>query len=264
VAFANAGEGVIHYRLDGDPARPLLVLANSLGSGLAIWDEVVARLSGRLRILRYDARGHGLSFAPPAPYRIDDHVADLAGLLDRLGLGPAVVGGISVGGQIALGLAARRPELARALVLCDTAARIGDADAWNARIAAVEAGGCAAIAGTIMERWFTPAFRAARPDEVEGWRMMVERTPAAGYAGTSAALRDADLTAILAHIAVPTLVLCGSADVATPPELVAATARAIPGARFRLIEGAGHLPCVDSPEAVAGAIQEFFEEKGLA
>lgn len=261
--FADVRDGVLHYRLGGPEGRPLLVLSNSLGTDLRIWDEVVRRLGAAFRILRYDKRGHGLSFATPAPYAIADHVADLEGLLDRLGLGPGIFCGLSVGGLIVQGLTARSPRRVRAIVLADTAARIGDAASWNARIAAVEAGGCAAVAEAVMERWFSPAFRAERPVDLVGWRTMLERTTVSGYAGTCAALRDADLTADLARIDVPALVLCGSRDLATPPDLVEATARAIPGASFRVIDGVGHLPCIEAPEVFADAVLTFCRENGL-
>ncbi|HVO00776.1 MAG TPA: alpha/beta fold hydrolase, partial [Candidatus Cybelea sp.] len=126
----------IHFAESGSPDRPGLVFVNSLGTDLRIWDRVVARLGAAFRILRYDFRGHGLSDIGHPPYRIEDHVADLIALMERRGFHNATIFGLSVGGQIALGLAAQRPDLARALILSDTAHRIGTPESWNTRIAA--------------------------------------------------------------------------------------------------------------------------------
>jgi 3-oxoadipate enol-lactonase len=207
-------------------------------------------------VIRYDLRGHGLSGIGRPPYALDDHVADLAALLDACGVRQAAIVGLSVGGQIALGLAARRPELVRALVLCDTAHRIGTAEMWNARIAAVEAGGVEAIAHAVLERWFSRSYRGDQAAAFAIWRNMLTRTTAAGYAGTCAALRDADLTAAARGIGVPTLCVCGAEDLATPPDLVRSLAALIPGAGFALIPAAGHLPCIEQPDRLAALIRD--------
>ena len=244
--------------------KPALVFSNSLGTDFRIWDRVVARLGARFRIVRYDKRGHGLSDIGQSPYTMADHVGDLAALLDALAVKDAVVCGLSVGGLIAQGLYADRPELLRGLILCDTAHKIGNDDLWNGRIAAVESDGIAAIADGIMERWFTKALRDGDPVALAGWRNMLTRTPAAGYAGTSAAIRDTDFTAQARKIAVPTLCLVGEEDGATPPALVQEMASLIPGARCEVIDGAGHLPCIEKPDAVADLILAFTREAGLA
>jgi 3-oxoadipate enol-lactonase len=248
---------VIHFEDQGAAERPVLVFANSLGTDLRIWDEVVSRLGSRFRTLRYDKRGHGLSGIGRPPYAIDDHVADLAALLERRGIRRATVVGLSVGGQIALGLAAGRPDLVGALALMDTAPRIGTRETWSARIAAIERGGLESIADALLERWLSPDYRRDNAAAVRLWRNMLTRTPEAGYIGTCAALRDADLTRAAAGLAIPTLCLCGEADLATPVELVRAMAALIPGAAFRVIPGAGHLPCIENPAAVAASIERF-------
>jgi 3-oxoadipate enol-lactonase len=256
----------IHYR-DTDPgrgnpggARPVLVFSNSLGTDFRIWDRVIARLGDRYRIITYDKRGHGLSDGAPAPYKMSDHVEDLAGLLNRLGVEDAIICGLSVGGLIAQGLAAAHPALVSRLILCDTAHKIGTADLWNERIAAVETGGIEALADGVLERWFSADFRASKTAELSAWRNLLVRTTADGYAGTCAAIRDADFTESSAKLDVPTLCICGSEDGATTPDLVRSTAELIPGARFELIEGAGHLPCIEAPDAVANLILEFTAE----
>lgn len=253
----------IHYALEGPPGAPPLVFANSLGTDFRIWDGVVARLGGRFRTLRYDKRGHGLSSVGDVPAGIPRLAADLDALMAHAGIESALVCGLSIGGLIAQQLVRDKPSRVRALVLCDTAARIGAPDMWQARIEAIAAGGLESLADAVMERWFAPGFRATRTAELAAWRNMLERTPAAGYAEACAAIRDADLTADAGRIAVPTLVVCGADDGATPPAVVRALADAIPGARYREIPEAGHLPCVEQPEALAGHMLTFFEEAGL-
>lgn len=253
----------LHYAVEGPHDKPVMVFSGSLGSDFRMWDRLVDRLAGRYRMVRYDKRGHGLSEAPARPYRMDDHVADLIGLLDHLGLDRIVLCGLSVGGLIAQGIAARQPDRVSALILCDTAARIGDDDLWNARIAAIEADGIEVLADPIMERWLSAAFRAEKPDEALAWRNMLVRTTVDGYVGTCAAIRDADLTESTRQIRMPVLGICGSEDGATPPDLVRGTIAMIEGARFELIEGAGHLSCVENPDRVAALITEFLKEKDI-
>jgi 3-oxoadipate enol-lactonase len=175
----------------------------------------------------------------------------------------AVVCGLSVGGLIAQGLAACRPELVAGLILCDTAHKIGTAEMWGQRIAAIETGGIAALADAILERWFSKALRENDPAALAGWRAMLTRTPKDGYLGTCAAIRDADFTEQAKQITVPTLCVVGEEDGATPPELVREMAGLIPGARYEIIPGAGHLPCIEQPQVLAGLIDGFLRENGL-
>ncbi|NEI69296.1 3-oxoadipate enol-lactonase [Rhizobium lusitanum] len=258
--FARINDVTIHYQIIGGPAdKPVLVFANSLGTDFRIWRDVIVRLAGDFPIVLYDKRGHGLSDLGQMPYSIEDHATDLAGLLDFLSVKDAVICGLSVGGLVAQSLYQRRPDLVRALILCDTAHKIGTADSWNARIAQVEAHGIESIVDAIMERWFTPAFR--RPENIDfaGYCNMLIRQPAAGYAATCAALRDADLTEAAARIAVPTICIVGDQDGSTPPELVLSTAKLIPNARYEVIKDAGHIPCVEQPEALSEVIRAFVD-----
>jgi 3-oxoadipate enol-lactonase len=239
-----------------------LVFSNSLGTDFRIWDRVVAGLPDGLRVIRYDKRGHGLSTCTEAPYRMEDHTLDLAGLLDGLGVKEAVVVGLSVGGMIAQSLAGVRPDLVRGLVLADTAHKIGPPELWQARIEAVGKGGIASVADGILERWFSADFRRDRPEELEVWRAMLCRTPADGYVGTSHAIRDADLTAVAESLTLPTVCLVGSEDGATTPALVKSTADLI-GAAFFEIEGAGHLPCIEAPDATVAIVSDFLKRIGV-
>jgi 3-oxoadipate enol-lactonase len=258
--MADLGDLRLHYRIDGPEGGAPLVFLNSLGTDFRLWDQVVARLPPGLRILRMDKRGHGLSDAPPAPYPMGALVRDAERMMDKFGFRDAVVVGLSIGGLIAQGLAVKRLDLVRAVVLSNTGAKIGTADMWRDRIAAVEAGGVQALSDTILQRWFPQTFR----DSVAGagWRHMLERTPVAGYAGCSAAIAGADFYATTASLRLPALGIAGSEDGSTPPDLVREMVDLIPGSRFALIRGSGHLPCVDQPGEYARILAEFLSEIG--
>ena len=257
VQFVQVNGVSLHHQIIGGPGnKPVIVFINSLGTDFRIWRDVIVRLAGNYPLLTYDKRGHGLSDVGEAPYSIDDHVDDLIGLLEHLKVSDAVVCGLSVGGLIAQGLYERRPDLVKALILCDTAHKIGTADMWAARIAAIEQSGLDGIVDGVMERWFTPAFRESDPS-FPGYRNMMLRQPVEGYTGTCAAIRDADYTAAAGDIAVPTLCVVGDQDGATPPELVLSLAKLIPRARYEVIKDAGHIPCVEQPEMLTTIIEAF-------
>ena len=248
----------LNWREDGDPAGVPLVFANSLGTDLRLWDQILPLLPSGLRIIRFDKRGHGLSDCPAAPYAMDDLVSDAEALLNGLGISDCAFVGLSIGGMIGQGLAARRPDLIRALVLSNTAAKMGEAAMWQARIDAIRAGGIEALADAVMERWFSPAF-LARP-ELTAWRNMLTRTPVEGYIGCCQAIAGADLTESTKALTLPTLAIAGREDGASPPALVQGTADMIAGSRFTVIEGAGHLPCVEDPAAYAALLTDFLKE----
>jgi 3-oxoadipate enol-lactonase len=253
----------VHFAEGGDPSGFPVVFANSLGTDFRVWDPLMPHLPGGLRLIRYDMRGHGLSDAPLGEYFMGDLVADAAGLIDHLGLKGVVFVGLSIGGVAGQGLAAERPDLVRALVLSNTAAKIGTPDTWAERIAAVRRGGIAALADPVLERWFSKPFRDGRPEELAGWRHMLTRTPIEGYVGCCAALAETDLRDSTAGLRLPVLAIAGSEDGSTPPDLVRETADSIAGARFELVRGAGHIPCVEAPEKVAALISGFLKEQGI-
>ncbi len=257
MAFARVNGVVIHHALRGRADGPTVVFSNSLGTDFRIWDPITTALERDFRIVLYDKRGHGLSEATPQPYRLDDHVGDVEALLAHLGVTRTAVVGLSVGGMIAQALAAKRPDLVSALVLCDTAHKIGTATMWNQRIATVNEKGIDALAGPIMQRWFTPAYR--RPDNPDfvGYTAMLTRTTVDGYAGTCAALRDADLTESTRGLKQPTLCIVGEQDGSTPPALVRSLSELMAGARLEIVEGAGHIPNVEQPEVTAQLIGGF-------
>ncbi|OOY20385.1 3-oxoadipate enol-lactonase [Thioclava sp. DLFJ5-1] len=249
--------GHIHYREDGVAQGVPVICLNSLGTDLRMWDGLVAPLSG-YRLVRMDKRGHGLSATSDAAPTITDLARDALAVADHLGIEAAVFVGCSIGGMIAQEIARIAPERVRALVLSNTAAKIGTEESWAERIATVETQGLPAMAQGVIERWFGPTFRA-HPD-CALWVTAVARTDAKGYANCCAALAGADLRDALPEISAPTLVIAGSHDGATPPEQVMEMAAAIPGARAELIEGAGHIPAIEAPEQVARLITEFLKE----
>lgn len=263
--FAKINGVNLHYRVEGNNPDEVLVFSNSLGTDFRIWDGLVSVLRNMgvsAQIIRYDKRGHGLSDAPPQPYSMDDHVGDLAALHDHLGVKNTTVFGLSVGGLIAQGLVASRPDLVKAIVLSDTAHKIGDDKLWNDRIETINKNGIPALAQGILERWFSPPYRQSDNPDFACYTNMLVRTPVDGYCGTSAAIRDCDYTEVARQITVPTLLIVGSNDGSTPPDLVRSTHNLIANSSFEIIDGPGHLPCVEDPVATAEVFLKFYNRLG--
>jgi 3-oxoadipate enol-lactonase len=257
--FLRANGLVVCYSDEGRRDGPPLVFINSLGTDLRIWDDVALILSPDFRIVRYDKRGHGLSELGSDRCDMADYARDLAALIDALGVARATIVGLSIGGLIAQELYRQRPELFAALVLSDTAAKIGTDESWDARIADIERGGIEAIADSVLERWFTVDFRANRQDELAGWRAMLTRTPKQGYLAACGALKRADLRRYAGTIQAATLCLVGEEDGSTPVSLVRETADLIKGARFEILRGAGHVPNIETPQAFAALVAAHAE-----
>jgi 3-oxoadipate enol-lactonase len=262
MAFTKANGAIVHFASEGSNKAHRLVFINSLGTDFRIWDETIAPLAGRYAILRYDKRGHGLSGIVHGEASMADYARDIAALMDQRGAAGATIVGVSIGGLIAQELYRLRPELVASLVLCDTAAKIGDDATWATRIADVERGGIESIADGLMQRWFSAHFRETRAIELAGWRAMLTRTPSAGYLQACGALRRADLRPFAGAIRVPTLCIVGDEDGSTPVSVVRETSRLIPNARFEIIEGAGHLPNLEKPEKLRDLIESHV--RGLA
>ena len=260
--FVETPTGSVHVRIDGPDNGAPVIFSNSLGTDFRIWDEVLPMLPRGLRIIRYDKRGHGLSDVAHGEWGMGDHVADAAAVMTAAGARDAVIVGLSVGGMIAQGLAAERPDLIRGMVLCDTGAKIGSPDMWATRIAALRADGLEAMGDAVMERWFSRAFRRDRTAELSIWRNMLTRTPLEGYINVCASIADTDLKESTARLRIPTMAIVGDEDGSTPPDLVRETAEMIPGSSFHIIRGAGHLPCIEKPGETAGLIGQFLKEIG--
>ena len=246
-----------HISVRGPDDAPALVFANSLGTDFRVWDALLPLLPDGHRIVRYDKRGHGLTDCLPPPYGMGELVDDIAAILEALEIRDAVFVGLSIGGMIGQGLAAERPDLVRALVLMDTAAKIGTEAMWQDRIDAIARGGIAALEASILERWFSARFRAEDKLGLAGWRHMLTRTPVDGYVGCCHAIANTDLMESTARLRLPALAMAGAEDGSTPPDLVRETAGLIPGCDFHVIRGAGHLPCVERPDEVARLMRDF-------
>ncbi len=258
--IADLGDVKLHYRIDGDPDGVPVVFSNSLGTDLRLWDPILPYLPKGLKLIRYDKRGHGLSSMPRGPYSMGALVRDVERLMDLLEIKNALFVGLSIGGMTAQGLAVKRLDLIRAMVLSNTGAKIGTPEVWDQRIAEVKANGIEALADGIMERWFSKGFRSTL--EIELWRNMLVRQPDEGYAGCSAAISGTDFFTPTSGLRLPTLGIAGSEDGSTPPDLVRETVDLIPGSQFHLIRKAGHLPCVEQPEEYAAVLTKFMRDTG--
>ncbi|KAA9008168.1 3-oxoadipate enol-lactonase [Histidinibacterium aquaticum] len=260
--WIDRGDVTIHARTDGpeDGGAPALVFSGSLGTDLSLWDPIMPYLPEGLRIVRIDTRGHGQSSVPPAPYQMGTLVSDTEAVFDALEIREAVMVGLSLGGMIAQALAVKRLDLLRGLVISNTAAKIGTPQLWEDRIAAIRADGLESMADPILERWFSRAFLDS--PESEPWRQLLLATPVEGYLGCCAAIAGTDLMTPTSGLRLPTLAIAGSEDGATPPDLVRETADLIPGSQFELIRRAGHLPCVEAPEAYAELLTRFMRRIG--
>ncbi len=258
--IADLGNVQLNYRIDGPIDGAPLVLANSLATTLAIWDDVVAALPANLRILRFDMRGHGGSSVPPAPYSMGSLIRDTERLLDFCEIQEAVFVGISLGGIIGQGLAVKRMDQIRALVLSNTAAKVGTPDIWQQRIQAVADKDLSTIGAATMDRWFPAPFRNSAA--CKRWQEMFETQPLEGYLGCCAAIAGTDFYTPTSGLRLPTLGIAGSHDKSTPPDLVRETTDLVPGSRFKLIKNTGHLPCIDQPQAYAEIITSFLQDTG--
>jgi 3-oxoadipate enol-lactonase len=259
--FAELNGHIIHYKfLPGltpvaDPMTFMFI--NSLGTDFRIWNEVAAELRYYGNILLFDNRGHGLSDVVEDTNGINDYADDAIALLEDLSINKCIPIGLSVGGMIAQIMAIRIPQKIRKLVFCDTRHKIGNAQIWNDRIASVKKEGLPSISDGVMQRWFSEKFRNENPTRVSGYKIMLERTPPLGYIKACEAIRDADLTEIAKQIRIPSLCIAGSEDKSTTPEEVKNLADLIKGSKYEVIEGSGHIPCVDNSETLSKLIIDF-------
>jgi 3-oxoadipate enol-lactonase len=238
----------LHHRLDGPEDAPVLMLSNSLGTAVGMWDDHLPALADHFRVLRYDQRGHGRTPAPPGPYTIAELGRDALDLLDRLGLERVSFCGTSLGGMAGMWLAINAPECIDRLALCCTSAYLPPREMWTERAATVRAHGVEAVVDAQLERWFTPSLAERRPDALDRTRRALLATPPEGYAGCCEAIASHDLRPELGSIRAPTLVLAAEDDPATPPDHGRLIADAIDGARLVVLERARHLAVVECPE----------------
>ncbi len=261
--FINLNGVNIHYKYlscaavgKGDKT---FFFINSLGTDFRIWDDNVEALKNYGNILLFDKRGHGLSDVAAVSNGLNDFVTDAEALINYLNIKSYIPIGLSVGGMIAQLLAQRNTEKIKKLILCDTRHKIGNAQIWNDRIAAVKDNGLASISDGVMQRWFSEKFRKEETVKVAGYKNMLERTPATGYIKTCEAIRDADLTNIATQIKISTLCIVGSEDKSTTPEEVKNLADLIEGSTYEVIDSSGHIPCIDNPAALSKLIIDFIK-----
>jgi 3-oxoadipate enol-lactonase len=256
MSFIEVADCKIHYASSGAASAPVLLLSNSLGTTFSMWDGQVPTFEKHFRVLRYDTRGHGQSSVTPGSYSAEQLGKDVLSLLDALQIDSVYYCGLSMGGMIGMWLGTNAPERLHKLVLCNTAAKFGTAEGWNTRIETVRKGGMNSIATGVIERWFTPAFRASHPAEVAAVQRSLESINPEGYTANCAAVRDFDHRASLSNIRVPTLVIAGAQDPATPPSEGRFIAEHIPGARYVELSAA-HLSNIEARDAFNREVSSF-------
>src|ERR1700733_8122524 len=253
--FAEVAELKTHYALTAGEG-PVLMLSNSLGTDFSMWDPQMEELQQRFPILRYDTRGHGKSSVTPGNYTIDQLGRDVLGLLDSLRLNRVHFCGLSMGGAIGIWLGIHAPNRLHRLVISNSAARIGTPEGWNARIATVRKDGMKPVAAAVVERWFTPEFRASSGEQVARMQNMLENSPPEGYASCCAAIRDMDQREEIARIKIPTLVIYGGRDPVIPIPDAEFLAERITGAE-KLNLPAAHLSNIEQAGAFTEAVGNF-------
>jgi 3-oxoadipate enol-lactonase len=257
--FVDSNYAQIHYALEGPPAKPALVLSNSLGTNFSMWDPQIPEFQKYFHLLRYDTRGHGRSSVTPGPYSIEQLAKDVLALANALKLDRFHFCGLSMGGMTGMWLAANAPERLNKLVLCNTAAKIGTAEMWNARIDTVRNDGMKPVAAAAMDRWFSTAFRQKNPSAIASTQKILEETSPEGYAANCAAVRDFDFRDQLHQIRTPGLVICGTHDPATPPSDGQFLAKTVLGARYVELNAA-HLSNIEDSSRFTREVIDFLTE----
>lgn len=249
----------LHFEIDDQDrgrTRDVLVLSHSVGTTMSMWDSQWGPLRERFRLLRYDARGHGRSAVPPGPYQLEQLGEDVISLLDALSIGRAHFCGLSMGGLTGLWLGIHAASRIDRIIIANSAAKIGSAELWEARIQSVHDGGMSSIADSVMARWFTADFRRAESAQVASTRAAFVATPALGYANCCGALHEADLRSQIENIKLPALIISGSQDMATTTAEGRVMARQIPGARYLELDSA-HLSNIEQSARFNQAVTEF-------
>lgn len=257
----NLGELSLNCQLDGPDGADWIVLSNSLGANLSMWDDQIALLTARYRVLRYDTRGHGGSDTPPGPYSFADLTGDVLRLLDHFGIQRAAFMGLSMGGMTGLGLAINHPDRVSRVVCADARADAPEPfrAMWDQRIEKVQRGGLDAIVDGTLASWLTEAWRGANPDRVAAIRAMVLDNDPEGYIACCHALKELDYFRQLGDAAVPVLYVGGRQDMGAAPDVMQSMADATPSGAYVPIENAAHVANINAPEAFNTAIRAFLE-----
>ncbi|MBI3436288.1 MAG: 3-oxoadipate enol-lactonase [Proteobacteria bacterium] len=259
MASIEANGCKLHVEIEGPANAPVLMLSNSLGATLQMWDDQAPAFAKEFRLVRYDRRGHGQSDVPAGPYTMEMLGRDALAVMDGLGLRKVSWCGLSMGGMVGQWLGANAPERIDKLILSNTSSHYPVKDAWNERIKAVSGGGVAAIADNVLKIWFTGDFIARAPEAISRMREMMVATPSAGYIGCSEAVRDMDLRDALARITAPTLVIAGRHDKGTTVENAEFIRAHIPGASLTILNAA-HISNVEAASDFTAEVLGFLAQ----
>jgi 3-oxoadipate enol-lactonase len=246
----------IHVEVEGPAGAPVLMLSNSLGTDLHMWDDQMADWTKHFRVVRYDRRGHGKSGVPQGPYSMERFGRDVIAVADALDVKKFNWCGLSMGGMVGQWLGANAPDRVEKLVLSNTNYNYADKSSWNDRIKFVQEKGLAQLVDANMERWFTKGFRERAPQSIAHMKTMFLGTAPAGYIACCEAIRDMDFTASNPTIKAPTLVIVGSQDPATPPAAGEAIAKQINGAKLAALDAA-HIANIEQPKQYAETVLNF-------
>jgi len=249
----------LYVRVDGPETAPALMLSNSLGTDLHLWDAQVPAWAKSLHLVRYDRRGHGRSGLGHAPHTMERFGRDALTIMDALDLEKVHWCGLSMGGMVGQWLAANAPERIDRLVLSNTSAYFPDKTRWNDRIKAVREKGVGAVADAVMNIWFTADFRARAPEIVARMKAMLSATSVEGYLAACEAIRDMDLRELLTKIAAPTLIIAGKHDLSTPMEGAEFIHAGIAGSALTVLATA-HIANIEQPEIYAHTVSEFLAQ----
>jgi 3-oxoadipate enol-lactonase len=254
----------IAYRIDGPTTTgqadaPTVILSNSLMSSIDMWNDNMAALTARYRVVRYDTRGHGQTEVTSAPYSIALLAQDLVGLMDALHIKKAHLVGLSMGGMICQYVGANHPERVLSLGLCDTASEMPPRSLWEDRFATAKAEGIAGLAEGTLKRWFVAGFAATAPAEIDAVRSMILKTPLEGYLGCASAVRDMAQSTMLLKVKAPTLVLVGRDDPACTVDQATVLHRMIAHSSMVILDNAAHLSNIEKPAEFNSALLSFLE-----
>lgn len=247
------------YRLEGPAGAPAVVLHHPLATDLSFWDETTAGLVKDYRVLRFDARGHGASAAPVGPYGFETLAADTVGLMDAVGIRRAAFVGLSMGGMVGQYLGLLHPGRFSCLALVSTNSRVPPEmrSLWSDRVVAARRDGMGPLVEASLARWLAETARRTRPDLVDRCRRMIEATPVEGYAGWCGAIERLDVTDRLGGIRLPTLVVVGEEDPATPPVAARVIHEHIPGSQLSILPGVSHMLAIENPGQFLSVLTSF-------
>lgn len=248
----------IHYEIEGDEKKPVLMFCNSLGTTLHMWDGQMPEVKQHFRVLRYDRRGHGKSGVPAGPYNMEMLGRDALAVMDAAKVDKINWCGLSMGGMVGMWIGANAPQRVNKLILSNTSSYFENKQVWNDRIKTVKEKGLGAILQGTLERWFTKPFRDRAPEKVQKIADMFNNTKAEGYIGCGEAVRDMDHREILKKITAPTMVIAGSQDAGTTPEMGKFVSDNIRGAKLTMFDAA-HIANVECEADYTKAVISFLK-----